>query len=121
MKRTAKILLSTMLVLMFVFSFAGAVPAAWAAYNNDGGIETAFSLWQDKTDTEEAGYRPYDDAENPITADFGMDEENRPISTIRTLKKNGVSVTIPEGLYVESVTLSAKEETDSEHVLNLSK
>ena len=120
MKRTAKILLSTMLVLMFVFSFAGAVPAAWAAYNNDGGIETAFSLWQDKTDTEEAGYRPYDDAENPITADFGMDEENRPISTIRTLKKNGVSVTIPEGLYVESVTLSAKDETDSEHVLNLS-
>ena len=49
MKRTAKILLSAMLVLMFVFSFAGAVPAAWADYTETGAItsDNAVFLWNE--------------------------------------------------------------------------
>ena len=74
MKRTARILFSTMLVLMFVFSFAGATPAARAEYIATGSIEAAFYLRQENTGTEPVNYQPYADTENPASADFGNDE-----------------------------------------------
>lgn len=119
MKRTAKILLSTMLVLMFVFSFAGAVPAL--AANDDGVIAPAFSLWHAKEGEQSEGYQPYESAEKPASADFGTDGEGNPIvtPTVADLKANGVTITIPEELYVQSIDLYAEGETDKEKVLNL--
>ena len=117
MKRTAKILLSTMLVLMFVFSFAGAVPAAWADYKDEGVLEAAFYLWQDETGSEEEGsYISYTD--DNASADFGKLDDTDD-SFLLSLKTNGVTVTIPQDLYVESVTLSAKDEKTPEKILNL--
>ena len=66
MKRTAKILLSAMLVLMFVFSFAGAVPAAWADYTETGAItsDNAVFLWNEETEA-------YDSYTGEVAIDFG--------------------------------------------------
>lgn len=116
MKRTAKILLSTMLVLMFVFSFAGAVPAAWAAYSEDGSIvsENAIFLWNEETET-------YDSYTGEVAIDFGKDGEGNPLSSISSIKQYGISFAIPDGLYVEKVTLEAQGQLDGEKVLDLNK
>lgn len=117
MKRTARILFSTMLVLMFVFSFAGATPAARAEYIATGSIEAAFYLRQENTGTEPVNYQPYADTENPASADFGNDEGLAP--SLADLQKNGVSVAVPKDLYVESVVLSVEEPDDDSKVLKL--
>ena len=110
MKRTAKVLFSAMLVLMFVFSFAGTTPAARADYREDSDIEASFSLWHEKTESEEEGYRPYEDAKNPASVDFGKDADEKALDpTITNLKANGVTITVPEGLYVESIKLKSSE------------
>ena len=116
MKRTAKILLSTMLVLMFVFSFAGAVPAAWADYAEDGSIvsENAIFLWNEETET-------YDSYTGEVAIDFGKDGEGNPLSSIASIKQYGISFAIPDGLYVEKVTLEAQGQLDGEKVLDLNK
>ena len=117
MKRTARILFSAMLVLMFVFSFAGATPAARAEYIATGSIEAAFYLRQENTGTEPVNYQPYADTENPASADFGNDEGLAP--SLADLQKNGVSVAVPKDLYVESVVLSVEEPDDDSNVLKL--
>ena len=117
MKRTARILFSAMLVLMFVFSFAGATPAARAEYIATGSIEAAFYLRQENTGTEPVNYQPYADTENPASADFGNDEGLAP--SLADLQKNGVSVAVPKDLYVESVVLSVEEPDDDSKVLKL--
>ena len=117
MKRTARILFSTMLVLMFVFSFAGATPAARAEYIATGSIEAAFYLRQENTGTEPVNYQPYADTENPASADFGNDEGLAP--SLADLQKNGVSVAVPKDLYVESVVLSVEEPEYDSNFLNL--
>ena len=117
MKRTARILFSAMLVLMFVFSFAGATPAARAEYIATGSIEAAFYLRQENTGTEPVNYQPYADTENPASADFGNDEGLAP--SLADLQENGVSVAVPKDLYVESVVLSVEEPDDDSKVLKL--
>ena len=117
MKRTARIIFSAMLVLMFVFSFAGATPAARAEYIATGSIEAAFYLRQENTGTEPVNYQPYADTENPASADFGNDEGLAP--SLADLQKNGVSVAVPKDLYVESVVLSVEEPDDDSKVLKL--
>lgn len=117
MKRTARILFSAMLVLMFVFSFAGATPAARAEYIATGSIEAAFYLRQENTGTEPVNYQPYADTENPASADFGNDEGLAP--SLADLQENGVSVAVPKDLYVESVVLSVEEPDDDSNVLKL--
>ncbi len=114
MKRTAKILFSTMLVLMFVFQFAGAVPAARAA-DDSSVISSVFSLWHDKEGEQSEGYQTY--ADTDAAADFGNDKDKDP--TIDDLKENGVKITVPEGLYVESITLGAGNETSEKEHLSL--
>lgn len=106
-----------MLVLMFVFSFAGATPAARAEYIATGSIEAAFYLRQENTGTEPVNYQPYADTENPASADFGNDEGLAP--SLADLQKNGVSVAVPKDLYVESVVLSVEEPDDDSKVLKL--
>ena len=116
MKRTAKILLSAMLVLMFVFSFAGAVPAAWADYTETGAItsDNAVFLWNEETEA-------YDSYTGEVAIDFGKDSDNHPLSYISSIKEYGISFLIPEGLYVEKVTLEAQGQLEGEKVLDLSK
>lgn len=110
MKRTARILFSTMLVLMFVFSFAGAAPAL--AANDESTLSAQFY-----SVTEGVGGA--DDSYTAIegSADFGNGEDEDP--TIAGLKENGVSVTVPEGFYVDSVKLGAKDEANADSILNL--
>ena len=116
MKRTAKILLSAMLVLMFVFSFAGAVPAAWADYTETGAItsDNAVFLWNEETEA-------YDSYTGEVAIDFGKDSDNHPISYISSIKEYGISFLVPDGLYVEKVTLEAQGQREGEKVLDLSK
>lgn len=116
MKRTAKILFSTMLVLMFVFSFAGSVPAAWADYTETGAItsDNAVFLWNEETEA----YKNYT---GDVAIDFGKDSDNNPLSSISSIKDNGISFIVPDGLYVEKVTLEAVGQLDGEKVLDLSK
>ena len=116
MKRTAKILLSAMLVLMFVFSFAGAVPAAWADYTETGAItsDNAVFLWNEETEA-------YDSYTGEVAIDFGKDSDNNPLSYISSIKEYGISFLVPDGLYVEKVTLEAEGQLDGEKVLDLSK
>ena len=116
MKRTAKILLSAMLVLMFVFSFAGAVPAAWADYTETGAItsDNAVFLWNEETEA-------YDSYTGEVAIDFGKDSDNHPISYISSIKEYGISFIVPDGLYVEKVTLKAQGQLEGEKVLDLSK
>lgn len=116
MKRTAKILLSAMLVLMFVFSFAGAVPAAWADYTETGAItsDNAVFLWNEETEA-------YDSYTGEVAIDFGKDSDNHPISYISSIKEYGISFLVPDGLYVEKVTLEAQGQLEGEKVLDLSK
>ena len=116
MKRTAKILLSAMLVLMFVFSFAGAVPAAWADYTETGAItsDNAVFLWNEETEA-------YDSYTGEVAIDFGKDSDNHPISYISSIKEYGISFIVPDGLYVEKVTLEAQGQLEGEKVLDLSK
>ena len=110
MKRTARILFSTMLVLMFVFSFAGAAPAL--AANDESTLSAQF---YSVTEGEGGADDSYTAIEG--SADFGNDEDKDP--TIADLKENGVSVTVPEDLFVASVELSAKGEADADSILNL--
>lgn len=116
MKRTAKILLSAMLVLMFVFSFAGAVPAAWADYTETGAItsDNAVFLWNEETEA-------YDSYTGEVAIDFGKDSDNHPLSYISSIKEYGISFLVPDGLYVEKVTLEAEGQLEGEKVLDLSK
>lgn len=116
MKRTAKILLSAMLVLMFVFSFAGAVPAAWADYTETGAItsDNAVFLWNEETEA-------YDSYTGEVAIDFGKDSDNHPLSYISSIKEYGISFIVPDGLYVEKVTLEAEGQLEGEKVLDLSK
>ena len=116
MKRTAKILLSAMLVLMFVFSFAAAMPAAWADYTETGAItsDNAVFLWNEETEA-------YDSYTGEVAIDFGKDSDNHPISYISSIKEYGISFIVPEGLYVEKVTLEAQGQLEGEKVLDLSK
>lgn len=116
MKRTAKILLSAMLVLMFVFSFAGAVPAAWADYTETGAItsDNAVFLWNEETEA-------YDSYTGEVAIDFGKDSDNHPLSYISSIKEYGISFIVPDNLYVEKVTLEAEDQQDGEKVLDLSK
>ena len=116
MKRTAKILLSAMLVLMFVFSFAGAVPAAWADYTETGAItsDNAVFLWNEETEA-------YDSYTGEVAIDFGKDSDNNPLSYISSIKEYGISFLVPDGLYVEKVTLEAQGQLEGEKVLDLSK
>ena len=116
MKRTAKILLSAMLVLMFVFSFAGAVPAAWADYTETGAItsDNAVFLWNEETEA-------YDSYTGEVAIDFGKDSDNNPLSYISSIKEYGISFLVPDGLYVEKVTLEAQGQREGEKVLDLSK
>ena len=110
MKRTAKILLSAMLVLMFVFSFAAAAPAL--AANDESTLSTQFYSVTEGVDGADDSYTAIEGS-----ADFGNGEDEDP--TIAGLKENGVSVTVPEGFYVDSVKLSAKDEADAGSILNL--
>lgn len=110
MKRTAKILLSAMLVLMFVFSFAAAAPAL--AANDESTLSAQFYSVTEGVDGADDSYTAIEGS-----ADFGNDEDEDP--TIADLKENGVSVTVPEGFYVDSVKLSAKDEADAGSILNL--
>ena len=112
MKRTARILFSTMLVLMFVFSFAGAAPAL--AANDESTLSAKFYSVTKGGDGAEDSY-----ADMEGSADFGNEEEEEP--TIAGLKEHGVVVDLPEACYVDSVTLSAPDETDEEKILDLSK
>lgn len=116
MKRTAKILLSAMLVLMFVFSFAAAMPAAWADYTETGAItsDNAVFLWNEETEA-------YDSYTGEVAIDFGKDSDNHPLSYISSIKEYGISFLVPDGLYVEKVTLEAQGQLEGEKVLDLSK
>lgn len=105
-----------MLVLMFVFSFASAVPAAWAGYTAAGAIvsEDAVFLWNEETEA-------YDSYTGEVAIDFGKDSDNQPLSYISSIKEHGISFLVPDGLYVEKVTLEAQGQLEGEKVLDLSK
>ena len=105
-----------MLVLMFVFSFAGAVPAAWADYTETGAItsDNAVFLWNEETEA-------YDSYTGEVAIDFGKDSDNHPLSYISSIKEYGISFIVPDGLYVEKVTLEAEGQLEGEKVLDLSK
>ena len=115
MKRTAKILLSAMLVLMFVFSFAAATPAAWAGYTETGAVssDNAVFLWNDES-------KAYENYTGEVAIDFGKDGDNNPLSSISSIKENGISFIIPDTLYVAKVTLEAQGQLDGTKVLDLS-
>lgn len=118
MKRTAKILFSAMLVLMFVFQFGGAMPTVAKAANTESTLSAQFYVWVEGEGDAEGSYQPYESADTPVSASFGNEEAEEAV--VADMETNGVSFNVPEGLYVESIRILGTDAAESD-ALDLTK